>query len=483
MRKGSQMNGKAMDKMENKKLAWSRAALGDDPEEEDLSDERKGALCCCRSTSGCGPSCSIFWKYVFGRAFKMSMYVLDIVTDVSVAVADYRRGDLAFAAITLALVFTPGFLFALFAFTQVLYNTTGLLTCIKAPFWLLVFPVLPLWPVVRDLHQIYHGIMALFPSSRQHHLNNLNRPSRAYLVKFLEAFTESAPQILLRLYKITIRRMDMPFYDIEPIEYFQVTLSLVTLAANIISTYQKSISTAQIVSGEMDQHERFRLPCHTQIFIFFWWLPFLIARFQSMALFAGALNWWIFVVIGIHVVIVFLFQTVAAGKDRVKRVFIYLFSGFVFIFTYLQFNMKPRMKVTPWFPYAIYVIVVFIENSVMLVAWFFHQQNTVAALTLFTPEEKESQRTHRVYLIFFHYAVFCIAVIMMILTFCCAPKRPESSKKKEEKKKERNNAHELTTPQELTPTWKNAHELTTPQELTPTLVTSTQELTATPKAS
>ncbi|XP_066944918.1 XK-related protein 6 [Macrobrachium rosenbergii] len=460
MRNGTQMNGKATDRTESKKLAWSRAALGDDDPDEDLPEERGGALCCCGSrSSGCSPCCAIFWKYVFGRTFKMSVYILDIVTDISVAVSDYRNGELLFAAITLALVFTPGFLFALFAFTQVLYNTTGLLTCIKAPFWILVFPVLPLWPVVRDLHQIYHGTMALFPSNRQRHLDNLNRPSRAYLVKFLEAFTESAPQILLRLYKITIRRMDMPFYGIEPIEYFQVSLSLVTLAANIISTYQKSISTAHIVSGEMDQHERFRLPCLTQIFIFFWWLPFLIARFQSMALFAGALTWWIFVVIGIHVVVVFLFQTVAAGKDRVKRIFIYLFSAFVFIFTYLQFNMKSRMKVTPWFPYAIYVILVFIENSVMLVAWFFHQQNTVVASAALTPEEQESQKVHRVYLIFFHYAVFCVAVIMMILTFCCTPKRPESSKKGE-KKKERRNV-EMTTTLELSPA------LTTTQELTP----------------
>ncbi|XP_068212564.1 LOW QUALITY PROTEIN: XK-related protein 6-like [Palaemon carinicauda] len=361
----------------------------------------------------------------------------------------HSPGDVLFSAITLALVFAPGFLFAVFAFTQVLYNTTGLLTCIKAPFWIIVFPFLPLWPIVRDLHQIYHGFMALFPSNRQHHLDYINKPSRAYLVKFLEAFTESAPQILLRLYKITIRRMDMPFYDVEPIEYFQVILSLVSLSANIISTYQKSISTAHIISGEMDQHERFRLPCLTQIFIFFWWLPFLVARFQAMALFAGALNWWLFLVIGIHIILVFVFQTVAAGKDRVKRIFIYLFSGFVFIFTYLQFNMKSRMKVTRWFPYTVYVIVVFIENSAMLVAWFFHQQNAVAAVH--PPDVQNSLRMHRVYLIIFHYGAFCLAVVMMILTFSCVPKRSREEEEEDnggEKSRKKSHA-DLTLTQEL----------------------------------
>lgn len=72
----------------------------------------------------------------------------------------------------------------------------------------------------------------------------------------------------------------------------------------------------------------------------------MVARFEVMALFAGALHGWLFLVIGVHVLLVFLFQTLATTKKGMKRVFIYLFTGFIFIFAYLEFNMKSRIKVS-----------------------------------------------------------------------------------------------------------------------------------------
>ncbi|XP_071543041.1 XK-related protein 6 isoform X2 [Panulirus ornatus] len=393
-------------------------------------DDDDHPKCCC---GACGASCCkcfrLFMKYTVGRSLQLFLYVLDIATDIGVANADYKNGDTIFAYITLGLVFAPGFLFALFAFTEVLNNHTGILACFKAPLWLISFPLLPLWPIVRDLHQIYHGIMSLFPENRDYHLEYLNRPSRAYLVKFLEAFTEAAPQILLRLYKITLRRQELPFSQVETIEVVQVSFSLLSLASTVISTYQKNVTTSQIISGDMEDHKRFRMPFFVQILAFIWWTSFLVARFEVMALFAGALQWWIFVVIGIHVILMFLFQTVAANKNRVKRIFICLFSAFVFIFAYLEFNMKARLKVAPWFSYTVYSVLVFIENSVMLVVWYLTQQKATSDL----PEaDQEIYTTHRERLIFTHYGAFCFGLIMMILTFSCASKSPEDTDSKDE---------------------------------------------------
>uniref|UniRef100_A0A0P4WBM7 Uncharacterized protein n=1 Tax=Scylla olivacea TaxID=85551 RepID=A0A0P4WBM7_SCYOL len=150
-------------------------------------------------------------------------------------------------------------------------------------------------------------------------------------------------------------------------EAVQVSFSLLTLSSKVISTYQKSVTTQQIIEGELEDNEKFTLPCCVQvrrreagsmrdfgpqILAFLWWTSFLVARFEVMALFAGSLHGWLFLVIAVHVMLVFLFQTVASHKHGRER------------------------------------------------------------------------------LIFVHYGAFCCGLIMMIATFCC-PERKQSVKDKE----------------------------------------------------
>ncbi|KAG0727493.1 hypothetical protein GWK47_034540 [Chionoecetes opilio] len=340
----------------------------------------------------------------------------DIVTDISVGAADYRNGDVTFAVLTLGLVFVPGFLYVLFAVNEMLSNNTGFLSCGKATLWFFSFPLLPLWPIYRDLQKLYHGFMVLISTEQEEHLAYLTRPTRSYLIKFLEAFTEAAPQILLRLYRISLRQPEVPFSQIETMEAVQVSFSLLSLSSKVISTYQKSITTQQIIDGELEDSETFTLPCCVQVLAFLWWSSFLVARFEVMALFASTLHGWLFLVVGVHVLLVFLFQTAATQHHGIKRVVVYLFTGFVFIFAYLEINMKSRIKVATWFPYTVYTVLVFIENSIMLVVWFSTQKTFTSAL----PEAEQALYTaHRERLIFVHYGAFCFGLLMMIATFCC----------------------------------------------------------------
>ncbi|XP_045136388.1 uncharacterized protein LOC123519291 isoform X4 [Portunus trituberculatus] len=328
------------------KEAWeeSRLSRSSRAQAEDNDGCCCDASCCCCC---CPTECSIFIKYIVCRALGLFLYVMDIVTDITVSVADYRNGEITFAAINLGLVFTPGFLYVMFALTEMLSSNTGMLACSKAVLWFLSFPILPLWPIFRDLQKIYHGFLALFPSRRQEQMVHLNRPTRSYLLKFLEAFTEAAPQILLRLYKISLRRQELPFSQIETMEVVQVSFSLLTLASKVISTYQKSVTTQQVIDGELEDNEKFTLPCCVQV--------------------------------------------------------------------------------ATWFPYTVYTVLVFIENSIMLVVWFSSQK----AFTSTLPEEEQVlYATHRERLIFVHYGAFCCGLIMMIATFCC-PERKRSVKDKE----------------------------------------------------
>ena len=48
-------------------------------------------------------------------------------------------------------------------------------------------------------------------------------------------------------------------------EVVQVSFSMLSLASKVISTYQKSITTQQIIDGELEDTERFTLPCCVQV--------------------------------------------------------------------------------------------------------------------------------------------------------------------------------------------------------------------------
>lgn len=85
-------------------------------------------------------------------------------------------------------------------------------------------------------------------------------------------------------------------------------------------------------------------------------------------------------------------------------------------------------QVAAWFPYTVYAILVFLENSVMIVLWFMNQMTATSAL----PEEEQAiYSTHRERLILIHYGCFSFGVLMMILTFACAP--PPAKQEEDEK--------------------------------------------------
>lgn len=392
----------------------SSAEANGDPGEAAVEENGSTATtgCCC----AIGITCGIFLKYVIGRSGGLALYSFDIFSDVMMAIVDFNNGDLVFAILTISLIFLPGLLFALYSCVNVRLNNTGMLRFAKRVGWIVSAPFLPLWPVVRDLHQIYHGFMATFGCNRSYHLKCLNKPSQAYLQKFLEAFTEAAPQVLLRLYRIALRRSQFPFSDLETIEIIQVTVSLVTLSSKMISTHQKNVTTSLVVNGDLDDQAKFKLPCIAQISGFLWWFCFLFTRFQAMALFAESFHAWIFLVIGIHIVLVFLFQTVGTRENLIKKISVYIFSAFVFIFAYLEFNVKKRMKTTPWLPYIIFSILLFLENSVMMVLWFLNIQRITVpeGFTLYQLQE------HREFLVYIHYATFAAGVIFMAICLCVA---------------------------------------------------------------
>ncbi|XP_076040277.1 uncharacterized protein LOC143024855 [Oratosquilla oratoria] len=380
-------------------------------------DEEVNPSTCCQE---CKTILSIFIRLVILRLLSLALYVMDILTDVGAAYGDYKAGDYVIAIITLGLVFAPGVLLGcyLFCLTLLKIPIQPLKSLLKAPLFLIASPFMFLWPIGRKLVQTYHGFLAIFPSLREKHLDILkNNKSRAYLLVFLEAFVESAPQILLRLYKITLMKKDRPFEPVSLVEGVQLAFSLLSLSTTLLSTHQKNVTTTMIVAGDLDDKEKFSLPFRVKVLAFFWWWFFLAARFEAMALFAGTFGPWVFLVVGVHVFFIFFLQTVGSAEKVLRKVFIYLFSAFIFVFAYLQFNVKSRVTAAPWFSYVIFSVLVFVEDTAMLIGWFLTQNALYPAV---------EDHMYREQLLFVHFGAFALALIFMILTFCCTPQAPTS---------------------------------------------------------
>lgn len=51
----------------------------------------------------------------------------------------------------------------------------------------------------------------------------------------------------------------------DTLEIVQISFSMLTLTTKIISTHQKNVTTSQIIEGDMEDSQRFRMPCFVQV--------------------------------------------------------------------------------------------------------------------------------------------------------------------------------------------------------------------------
>lgn len=72
-------------------------------------------------------------------------------------------------------------------------------------------------------------------------------------------------KVLIEYFKLIYHNLKCMVNTSGPLEIVQVSMSLVTLATKLISTQQKTITTQQIINGDIDDNERFRLPCAVQV--------------------------------------------------------------------------------------------------------------------------------------------------------------------------------------------------------------------------
>ena len=226
----------------------------------------------------------------------------------------------------------------------------------------------------HNLHIIHiplcsYGQLLYLLSDRTSNLKFLTRD--AALLRFFHSFLSTAPQVTVQLYAVTVAtNPDTATFDLTTI----IKVTLIASAVSLLYTIMV-FSTSDHLSGK---NRRVVFPGHVMLMVAN--VSLIVSRVFALALFAHAYGAFVFVVVGIHLVAVFIgilhqqsafcadvTQTPAKPRWYLEVPFNVL-ASFVYIFIYL--NLKSgRMR----YQIMVFHILTFVENVVMVSLFYTNQ--------------------------------------------------------------------------------------------------------------
>ncbi|XP_072027545.1 uncharacterized protein [Amphiura filiformis] len=299
----------------------------------------------------------------------MVMYVADIALDVLVAVQYYQTNNILWSGLTMAFIIIPSLTLQYFSLRWHFADTLDAIqknkgrengrnqmkvTLCTILTWL-VTHILQLGAINRYWRTLKFGWRSRSGATRS--VRDYNQMVCEYrdttMLRLLEAFMESAPQLVLQLYIMT------QLTDIYWLTAASALASLVSLSWSL-EAYHKALRES--VPSEKNVgwcSLMMRMAAHT----------FLItSRVISLALFAAYFQWWVFVAAGSHWLLMTLWlicQKTQFCSTRCEEVMFDAVIGVVYIFSF--FNMKPNR--TRYRALGYYSLV-FVENTVMFALWY-----------------------------------------------------------------------------------------------------------------
>ncbi|XP_022247972.1 XK-related protein 7-like [Limulus polyphemus] len=330
----------------------------------------------------------LFVNFVAPTIIFLLSYVSDIVSDAAVSARHYADGNIWWFALTLSLIFTPAIMFALFGILKVARDQKIIFP--KKLLWILFYAVsavwLIIWPLFRYLKMLYYGFKILTNKTRQmdyiKYLKEVENED-AKFQKVFKAFLESAPQLLLQLYILLSNPPEEQNAYTVVTQVVGVSFSLISLT-NVVTSFeienyqkrkiQEVIAAAPIARSDMEiseEDEKHSEVCCVGI-EFLWWFFSIGARVIALAMFGSVYTYWLFLVCGLHVLIMSTFILVySLDSAKGENVVLALFMGFIYIFCFVEYkvNFSQLGKIAAL--YILYYILSFTENTVMILLAYF----------------------------------------------------------------------------------------------------------------
>ena len=202
-------------------------------------------------------------------------------------------------------------------------------------------------------------------------------------LRLMEAFLESAPQLVLQLYAIALRDDARLWYKV--ITPISIAVSMVSLAL-AVADYISAAKDLYFYDPPPNHQRQPRLSWVAYFTIIFWHLCMIFARSVAFALFAVAYGSFLFVIIGLHYAAMVYWLYWQGAKLFVHSYDDYFDAhkhacgnyGVEFIVaafnTFFHFKLKDGPGYVTLVPFY---LVTFVENSLMILLWYFGRDFSV----------------------------------------------------------------------------------------------------------
>eukprot|EP00057_Strongylocentrotus_purpuratus_P011770 XP_011666244.1 PREDICTED: XK-related protein 4-like [Strongylocentrotus purpuratus] len=294
----------------------------------------------------------------------IALYIADIVTDLLVGVQYLRQGDILWSIMTFVFVFVPSLVLQFFSFRWFILdldqNTKYNLRPLRKKLWAwcqwLASHILQLGAIKRYWSTFKFGILSRRDS--KYYKEMISERLDITMLRLLEAFMESAPQLVLQVY----------------IMVYSEELFWLTAASAIVSLLSLAFSLGIYQKALRDfLPDKEKLSYSNVALIFVWRLFTITARVLAMALFASIYGWWVFVLAAAHWAVMtawLIWQRTSYHTSKYDEIPFDAVIGIIHIFCF--FNMKEgptRCRA------VIFYILIFIENTVMFGLWYREQDS------------------------------------------------------------------------------------------------------------
>lgn len=336
----------------------------------------------------------------------MGTYVADVVTDIIVAAQYLVSRDYSWAAMTFVFVLITSVTLQYFSLRWFIIDKNeeqwhegkGFIAKVLSWAEWLLFHIFQLGAIKRYWRTLKYGWRSRNKSD-QVELRKRNYRMMVYeyrditMLRLLEAFMESAPQLVLQLY--IMKKQDDANEEIHWITGISALVSLSSLAWGL-EAYHKALRESRLDKKNIN---------YIAVGFRMMWRSFTItSRVISMALFASLYKWIIFPIVGVHwllMTIWLVIQKTDFCSTQVEELFFDAVIGIVYIFSF--FNMKEGHT---RYRAAFFYIIVFIENTVMFALWYHY-------------DGKPYMKWYTIPALVFVWGGFVMGLFFMLSYYCC----------------------------------------------------------------